>query len=30
MFLIASKELTKSELIGYTETMEIFTHGLTI
>ncbi len=30
ILLIASNELTKSEIIGYTETMEIYTHGLTI
>lgn len=30
IFLVTSKKLTKSEISGYTETMEIYTHGLTI
>lgn len=30
IFLVASKKLTKSEISGYTKTMEIYTHGLTI
>ncbi len=30
ILFVASKKLTKSEIIGYNETMEIYTHGLTI